>query len=333
MVQNLKIDIIYYDTQSDFEFEFNLGGCCHSRILNSRTSSPKEMLSSLSKAVGRSRVILILGKLTEEDGLFNLISKAIGIPLEDADVNEYGITYPSSPKIISGSLPLVSKDGALSGCIIESGPQSIILLPENKSLRKDISESLVFQYITALSRTPEIENDLISQEKESDEVTAEETVEVEEKEVTTEEISETEEGEAEEQIGNEVESAEETESDFVLEIGAVNQENTEDEDTSIPLEDKQELESDMDNDYLYTQQNNNRKSIFTPEDDDIYEEFEMDRGKPKTKKTLSKINVAVLILCGLLLILAAVIIYFLVYTPLTNGIPISDYIKQVFNFG
>ncbi len=332
MVQNLKIDIIYYDTQSDFEFEFNLGGCCHSRILNSRTSSPKEMLSSLSKAVGRSRVILILGKLTEEDGLFNLISKAIGIPLEDTDVNEYGITYPSSPKIISGSLPLVSKDGALSGCIIESGPQSIILLPENKSLRKDISESLVFQYITALSRTPEIENDLIPQEKESDEVIAEETVEAEEKEETTEEISETEEGEAEEQIGNEAESAEETENDFVLEIGAANQENEDDEDIDIPLEAEQDPTPDMDDEYLYTQKNNTKKSIFAA-DDDTYEEFEEDIRKPKTNKPLSKITVAILVLCGLLLILAAVVVYFLVYTPLTSGIPIGEYIKQVFNFG
>lgn len=328
MVQNLKIDIIYYDTQSDFEFEFNLGGCCHSRILNSRTSSPKEMLSSLSKAVGRSRVILILGKLTDEDGLFNLISKAIGTPLEDADVTEYGITYPSSPKIISGSLPLVSKDGTLSGCIIESGPQSIILLPDNKSLRKDISESLVFQYITALSRTPEIENDLIPQEKESNEGITEEIAEI--KEELTEEIPDTE--ETEEEIENESETVEEAENDFPLEIGTLNQENEDDENSDIPLETEEEPQSDMDDEYLYTQQNDTKKSIFAA-DDDTYEEFEEDIRKPKTNKPLSKIAVAILILCGLLLILAAVIVYFLVYTPLTSGIPIGEYIKQVFNFG
>ena len=28
MFQNLKVDVIYYKTNTDFEMEFNLCGCC-----------------------------------------------------------------------------------------------------------------------------------------------------------------------------------------------------------------------------------------------------------------------------------------------------------------
>ncbi len=157
MVQNLKIDIIYYNTPSDFEFEFNLGGCCHSRVLNNKSNTPKDMISLLSKAVGRSRIIILIGKLNESDGLFSLISKAIGADLSRVNADEYNIIPETDTTVISGSLPLVSSDGLLSGCILESGPQSIIIMSENKAIRKDIAENLVFKYITAVSRTPETE--------------------------------------------------------------------------------------------------------------------------------------------------------------------------------
>ena len=200
MIQNLKVDVIYYNTPADFEFEFNLGGCCPSRILNSRTSTPNEMLTSLSKAVSRSRIILVIGQVNEDDGLMNLISKAIGIPLADINSDEFSVVNPEKPVIIKNSLPLISNDGILAGCIVESGPQAIVLLPDSKSLRKEICESLVFPYITALSKTPETENVITTDETEN---TPEEVFDEQELEEPTEE-SVTEEGPEEEEETEEI---------------------------------------------------------------------------------------------------------------------------------
>ena len=38
MVQNLRVDIIYHLSPSDFEMEFNLSGCCRMRLLSDKTS-------------------------------------------------------------------------------------------------------------------------------------------------------------------------------------------------------------------------------------------------------------------------------------------------------
>ena len=34
--ENFKIDLIYYNTQTDFEMEFNLCGCCRMRTFNDK---------------------------------------------------------------------------------------------------------------------------------------------------------------------------------------------------------------------------------------------------------------------------------------------------------
>ena len=49
MFQNLKVDVIYYKTNSDFEMEFNLCGCCRMRLLSDKTPDKKTMIMSLWK--------------------------------------------------------------------------------------------------------------------------------------------------------------------------------------------------------------------------------------------------------------------------------------------
>ncbi len=337
MIQNLKIDIIYYDTPSDFEFEFNLGGCCHSRVLNSKTSSPKEMISCLSKAVSRSRVILIIGKLDGSDGLYSLISKAISLPLSEVNAEEYGIAPGTDTTVIANSLPLISTDGLLAGCIIESGPQSIILLPEAKSLRKDIAENLIFQYITAVSRTPDTETVITSDSADNEEVADIEpdaVPMVEEEPITeetiTEELAEAEtsqeENETETEIFAEetvVSEQEEDNDDTVISETVTNVfENEEEQIFDIYTEDNNEESVDIDNNYVY----NSHTDSDTDEEYDEYEEdYEDD------KNTKSGINTLIWIILGLMFIIAAVLVYMLVYTPLKNGTDVIQYISQVLN--
>lgn len=325
MVQNLKIDIIYYDTPSDFEFEFNLGGCCHSRILNAHTHQPKEMLSGLAKAVGRSRVILIIGNLHGDGGLIDLVSKSVSIPLVNANTTEYAIISPEEPMILSGSLPLVSKDGVLSGCIVESGPQSIILLPNNKALRKDICDNLVFPYITALSRIPETDNVIQPEESKEENILpdntdtnileAEDSEEVSlDAEVTAEisEENETTDNNSEEDVSEIVFPKEEDNVIFSGEkISFDKEENADD----ISINDS----------YIIA----NEAGAIEPDDNNVYFGEEQ---KNKKRKRLSKLSVSILILCGLLLVIAGLLLYLLVYEPMANSVEVSDYIKEFFKF-
>ena len=347
MVQNLKIDIIYHDTPSDFEFEFNLGGCCHSRVLNSHTHDPKEMLSSLAKAVSRSRVILVVGEIYGELGLINLVSKAVSIPLVSADTKEYGITSPDDAMILNGSLPLVSRDGVLSGCIVESGPQSIILLPETKSLRKDICDNLVFPYITALSRVPETDG-IISNEMPSEETTVISEEIAEEVPVDIEDIIEEAAEVAEEtaEVTDEIEDALEEADEYQEESQSI---ITETDDAEIEYSDENSIDSGeeisfydvetVDEPVSAEEENSGTVKInddyvisdVATEKYDNYEEADEDDKEFKEPKPLSKLTVSILILCGIMLIIAGLLIYMLVYEPMTNSIPVYDYVKELFN--
>lgn len=150
MFQNLKVDIVYYKTNTDFEMEFNLCGCCRMRLLTDKAADSKSAVRSLSRAVSRSRVILVIGALFGDDGVINIISKAIDSKLSNINNKNYGISGNDEIKILDGATPLVTKDGYFGGCIIERGPQTMILLTENKTIRKALMKSLIHPYIEEL---------------------------------------------------------------------------------------------------------------------------------------------------------------------------------------
>lgn len=151
MFQNVKVDIIYYDTPTDFELEFNLCGCCRMRLLTDKTDDQKLFLHMMARSVSRSRIIILTGKLFGEDGIINLTANAIGKSIVSADNKLYGISSDDNINIIDGSLPLVTADGYFGGCIIESGPQSMILLSDNKNIRKSLMQNLIHPYIEEMS--------------------------------------------------------------------------------------------------------------------------------------------------------------------------------------
>lgn len=151
MIQNIKLDVIYYMGAKDFEMEFNLCGCCRMRLLTDQVKDHKSFIHALSRAVSRSRVIMCVGPLFGDDGLIKNVSEAVRIPLETVENQKFGIRTSSQIEIIKGALPLVTSDGIFGGCIVESGPQSIILLSESKSVRKSVMTSLIHPYIEELS--------------------------------------------------------------------------------------------------------------------------------------------------------------------------------------
>lgn len=150
MLYNLRSDIIYYKSGSDFELEFNLCGCCRMRLLTDKPSNKKAFVHSLARAVSRSRVILIAGPIFGEENTIEIVSQALGTTTEIVDNEAYNIVSDDEIEIIKGSIPLVAGDGSFGGCIIESGPQTMILLTDNKTLRKSIMSTLIHPYVTDL---------------------------------------------------------------------------------------------------------------------------------------------------------------------------------------
>ena len=150
MLQNLKVDIVYYRTNTDFELEFNLCGCCRMRLLTDKAPDRKTLVHDLARAVSRSRVIIISGNLFGVDGIMDITARAISKTLTEIDSRRYGISGGEKIRVINGATPLVSPDGSFGGCIIESGPQSMILLTDNRAVRKAVMSSLIHPYIEEL---------------------------------------------------------------------------------------------------------------------------------------------------------------------------------------
>ncbi len=151
MVKNIKVDLIYYTIGTDFEMEFNLCGCCRMRLLTDTVSNRNEFSKSLARGVSRSNIVIACGPIFGEKGLVSTVAKVTNIGTQTIDNRKYGIEEENEIKVLKGSTPLVTSDGTFCGCIIENGPQVIILLTESKSLRKRVMKELVHPYISQWS--------------------------------------------------------------------------------------------------------------------------------------------------------------------------------------
>lgn len=144
---NLKLNILYYNTPSDFEMEFNLNGCCRMRIFKDKVETPKEFVSTLAKDIDRSKITIIVTDLKGENSCLELASNALGIDMVFPDKVEYGIKDEDELYILSGGVPLVNKDGIYGGFIIESGAQSIVFITSDRAVRHEVMKAYVHNYV------------------------------------------------------------------------------------------------------------------------------------------------------------------------------------------
>lgn len=161
MIGNIKVDVVYFSKSSDFEMEFNLCGCCRMRLLTEKGDSTKKtFVENLAVAANRSRIIVACGPVEGEGNIIETTATAIKAPLTQVNNKDYGIVSEAPAEIIAGALPLVSSSGVFGGCVIESGPQSIILITDDKAVRKNLMKNLIHPYIEEISilPIPEIED-------------------------------------------------------------------------------------------------------------------------------------------------------------------------------
>lgn len=142
---SLKTEIIYLKCATDFEFEFNLNAAVQMRLFTECPADDKAFLSALSLAVSRSRAIIITSKFDET--LITKLAGSIGFKTETIVPEEYGITKMETDKLITGGVPLVTEDGIYAGIILESGPQSLIIITNERKTRKALMNKLVHTYL------------------------------------------------------------------------------------------------------------------------------------------------------------------------------------------
>ncbi len=290
MTNHLKAEIIYYNCATDFEFEFSMNSLCQMRLLSEASNDRKTMLTHLSRAVSRSRAIFIISPFNDE--FIETISHSIGFDTETLIADEYGITQHATDKFITSGVPLVTEDGIYAGIILECGPQSLILLTDDRSVRKRIMKSLVNQYIL----------DLCNCEPTTIKVTTVETTDAPTEVIIEEET----ESAIEDIVKEEIDEIEilDTATDAAEEI----EENL--EETEEILEETEENAEIVDF------------------DTEFYEEAP-DIPKKENHKGLTILTV---ILSVILFLLVAFIVYSLVIEPMMNGVSILENLKRTFKF-
>ena len=319
MFQNIKVDIIYYNTATDFEMEFNLSGCCRMRLLTDKSPDRKTLVNHLVRAVSRSRVIMITGALFGEEGLIKTCSQAINRSLENLDTKKYSISGEEEIEILKDSIPLVSSDGIFGGCIIEQGPQTLILLSENKDIRKNIMQNLIHPYI----------KEVCAQELTDGKTETGPAVEAEVNEliddIVIEEIDVADEIEEETEVTEEEESQEEE----------VSEEITEPSET-----DEEELPKEFDYSFINELISNKNEEVFPDEieeESEFVELEEIEEPEKKVKNSKSnknkgkKLNISILVLSVLLLLVVAVLCYALFISPESREVSTGQYIKETFD--
>ncbi|MEE0897714.1 MAG: hypothetical protein U0L88_08815 [Acutalibacteraceae bacterium] len=330
MFQNIKVDIIYYKTPTDFEMEFNLSGCCRMRLLTDKAPDRKVLVNQMVRAVSRSRIIIVSGTLFGEDSIIETCSKAIGKPLAEIDNKQFGIDSDENISVIKDSVPLVSKEGIFGGCIIEQGPQTLILLTENKSIRKGIMQNLIHPYIQEIVASELVEKEEPAKEP-VEEITEESVEEIQEDITDTAEELPQESEEATEENEETEETAEETPE-------PVNQLILDDEDFQIAAtseEPQEDYEPDENSNDLYVETDKKGRGfkradsyhIDYDSEGYIIEQYEEDLPKKSDKK----LNISILVLSVVLLLVVAVLCYCIFAVPQSEGVSAGAYLKETFN--
>lgn len=332
MFQNIKTDIIYYNTNTDFELEFNLCGCCRMRLLNDKCSDRKSLLHSLARAVSRSKVIMIVAPLFGKENVTETVAQAIGTDITTADNQAFGIKSDDEISIIRDSTPLVTADGVFGGCIIESGPQTLIVLTDNKNIRKTIMKTLIHPYIEELFS---LESNHESPNAEIEETDEEETIEeAEEKEGPAAEEPEAPEEVADQQQIIIDETPQEVEKTNIEEDIALAEQMLLEKTDEIP----QEIIEEYDNVYddLFIEPTKlNRKTVerFTAEytySQDSEHDYWADDFDTNGNSD-SSFNIWLLIISIILLLTLAILCYCIFIVPSQSGVSPVAYLQEVYN--
>ncbi len=148
MANDVKIEILYYKTNCDISLEFGIRGNYPIRLLSSICDSSTSFLHNFKRALQRSEIIITVGGYDGGTYLPVLIAKAVGASCVSPNYKSLNIIADKDYPIPEASIALAPKSRNFAGFILESGPQSIISLNNDKKIRIETVNELVSKYIT-----------------------------------------------------------------------------------------------------------------------------------------------------------------------------------------
>ncbi len=348
MISNLKVDIIYYKTSSDFELEFNLNGCCRMRIFKEKVDNQKSLINTLARDVSRSRVIILVTDLIGEKNGVEIVSSAIGYKYEPVDKMAHSIKSGDNIKAPHGCLPLVTKSGQYGGCIVECGKQSIIIVTSDRPLRHEIMRSYIHQYIFDINQV-EAYNERLRHENEHNPIIDQSNIlnsarqefapmvmELSDHEAHTDGAATENDGIAE---GNEASTDEAVGLEAALIEVDKPVENSVNQDINIALEEPADENADTvssDDDTVIRSSSEGFVAMLSDVDEDTNTSVEQE---PRVDRRLTRrnkgTNITLLVITILLLVCFGVLAYYFVYLPIIEGeLPndISKILQEVFKW-
>lgn len=154
MGADVRIEIIYFKQDSDIKLEFGLSSEYPIRLLSSKVSDEISFLKRLKTASLRSPIIITVGGFSKKDVyLPEIVAKATNLEMTETDFGKYKTENNGKILLPKGAVPIIYSDGTFNGCVIESGPQSIIMLPEDETNRMKLIKELIVPYISEHYRT------------------------------------------------------------------------------------------------------------------------------------------------------------------------------------
>ncbi len=147
MSKDVKVEIIYYKSETDVSLEFGLHGNYPVRLLSSSCNNLTLFFHSLKRAVSRSQIIIIVGGYTGDEFIPSFIARAINKEVVVPEYNKLGVICKEKYPLPEGAAPLAPSNKRFGGFLIESGPQTIINLTENKKIRLQVVSEVVVKYI------------------------------------------------------------------------------------------------------------------------------------------------------------------------------------------
>ncbi len=147
MSKDVKIEIIYYKTDTDVSLEFGLHGNYPVRLLSSSSDNLQSFFNLFKRAVSRSEIIITVGGYECDESFPLFIAKAIGKNTVVPEYGKLGVIAENKYALPEGAVPLAPSNKRYGGFLIESGPQTIISLTENKQIRLSLLNEVIVKYI------------------------------------------------------------------------------------------------------------------------------------------------------------------------------------------
>ena len=148
MSKDVRIEILYYKESTDVSLEFGLHGDYPVRMLSTSCDDIESFFRALKRAVWRSEIIMIIGGYGTREYIPAFIARALSLGVTVPDYKADRIISPEIYSIPDKASPLASSDRRFGGFILESGPQTIISLTEDKDVRLKITKEIIVKYIS-----------------------------------------------------------------------------------------------------------------------------------------------------------------------------------------